>query len=89
MGVVQSLTPAGRPRVRGRTRAAVRPATPQEWADYVASCDARRVVRGLSTVEYAWLSQISVVDRAALANQLRVALAELERIEQARLEVAP
>jgi hypothetical protein len=46
-------------------------------------------VRGLSTVEYAWLSQISVVDRAALANQLRVALAELERIEQARLEVAP
>jgi hypothetical protein len=90
-GLVESLTDAGFPRVDGTARRKAAPARPAEWAEHVASRDARLAVVALRQrlLEAAMGAEVSASGRAAVADVLRAALAELERIEQARAEVTP
>jgi hypothetical protein len=90
-GVAESLTDTGFPRTLGTARRNAKPAQPAEWAEYVASRDARLAVGALRQRlhDVAPWAEVDIATRATVASVLRATLAELERIEQARQKVAP
>ena len=90
-GVAESLTDTGFPRTLGTARRNAKPAQPAEWAEHVASRDARLAVVALRQrlLEAALGAEVSADGRANVASAIQATLAELERIEQARQKVAP